>query len=233
MKDSLTIIYYTANHISDYFMENTKKQLLKAAGDLPIISVSFKPIDFGTNICIGEQERSSYMIYKQILAGAKAATTEYVAMAEDDVLYPKEYFDYRPAKDVFAYDVNKWSIYSWDEHPFFMYKSRRTMTNLIVTREALIKTLEERYAKYPNASDVIGTRIHSLWGEPSRFENSLRITPVAHERYSSAVPSIVFSHAEAVAFGHLGTRKAHSGTRANVVEPWGTAEEIMKLYKSK
>ena len=229
--NDLTIIYYSSNAIPDYFMENTKKQLLVAAGDTPIISVSFKPMDLGVNICVGELERSSYMIYNQILIGARAATTEYVATAEDDVLYPKGYFDYRPAKDVFAYDMNKWSIYTWDVVPVLLYKNRRTMTHLIVTREALIKTLEERYAKYPNVGDVIGTRIHSLFGEPGRFENSLGITPVSNERYVSPVPSVVFSTEQAVGFSNLGKKKAHRGIRADAIEPWGTAQEIMNYYR--
>ena len=229
--NDLTIIYYSSNKIPDYFMENTEKQLLKAAGDIPIISVTFKPMDLGANICVGELERSSYTIYKQVLIGAMAAKTEYVAMAEDDVLYPKEYFDYRPESGVFAYDRNKWSIYTWDVDPVLLYKDRRTMTNLIVTRKDLIKTLEERYAKYPHESDVLGTPLHAFWGEPGRFENSLGITPVANERYSSTVPSIVFSTEEAVGFSNLGKKKAHRGVRADSVEPWGTAREIMKYYR--
>ena len=71
--NDLTIIFYTANHISDYFMANIQKQLLKAIGDTPIISVSHKPMKFGQNICVGEIGRSTYNLYKQVLIGAKYA----------------------------------------------------------------------------------------------------------------------------------------------------------------
>ena len=67
--NDLTIIYYTANHISDYFMANTKKQLIRAIGDAPIISVSQKPMKLGKNICVGDIGRSGYNLYKQILIG--------------------------------------------------------------------------------------------------------------------------------------------------------------------
>ena len=150
-----------------------------------------------------------------------------MSTAEDDVLYPKEHFDYRPPKDVFAYDENKWSIFTWVKPSLLSFKKRRTMTSLTVTREALVKTLEERFAKYPDPDNIP----LPIWGEPGRHEYHLGITPLVHERYDAAVPSIVFSTPEALAYGHLGHRKAHAPTRTTVVEPWGTAEEILKFYK--
>ena len=113
--NDLTIIYYTANQNSDYFMNNTQKYLLEAIGNTPVVCVSFKPTLIGkscTNICIGEQKRSNYMIYKQILLGAKEAKTKYVAMAEDDMLYHPSHFAFRPKNDsTFSYNINKWSIF--------------------------------------------------------------------------------------------------------------------------
>ncbi len=228
-KNDLTIIYYTANKISDYFFENINKQLLKAANGLPIISVSQKPIDLGKNICVGNMGRSYLNVDKQLLIGAKATTTEYVATAEDDVLYSPEHFEYRPAKDVFAYDVNKWSIFTWEkpENCVFSYLSRRTMTSLIVTRQALINTIEERIVRFSDPT----TNAINKWAEPGRRDSSLGVTPVKSERYMSRVPSIVFFHQDALGFKHLGTRKSHGDTRVKKLEPWGSAEEILKLYK--
>src|SRR5574337_272588 len=112
-KKDLTIIYYTSNWLdthNPYFLANTKKQLLKAIGDLPLISVSQKPIALGKNICVGDIGRSHLNIYRQILIGAKAAKTKYVALAEDDILYSWEHFhEHLPEKGKFAYDINKWS----------------------------------------------------------------------------------------------------------------------------
>lgn len=223
----LTIIYYTANHISPFFMANTQKQLLKAVGNTPIISVSQKPIKFGKNICVGDIGRSSYNLYKQILIGARAATTKYVATAEDDVLYPQKHFVYRPAKDVFAYDINKWSIFVWDNPPHFSYRNRRTMTSLTVSRTALIKTLEKRFAKHPDPNNIP----LAWWAEPGRFDGYLGIEHVKNERYMCPIPSIVFSTPEAMAFEITGTKKRRGSVRAIEIEPWGTAEEIIKLYK--
>jgi hypothetical protein len=225
----LTILFYTANYISDYFMGNIQKQLLKAIGDTPLISVSHKPMDFGENICVGDIGRSAYNIYKQVLIGAKAAKTKYVATAEDDVLYPEEHFRYRPPEDTMAYDINRWGIYTWTKPPIFSYRDRRNMTSLIAPRDELIRTLEERFTKYPTPEDMHES-IRKYWGEPGRYDSSLGISKVKNERYKSSIPHIMFSTPEALAFKHLGVRKAHSKVRAKELPYWGTAEEVLKLY---
>jgi len=229
----LTGIYYTSNQNSDYFMANTQRILLENFGDNPIISVSFKPTVIGnncTNIVIGEQQRSNYMLYKQVLIGVRAATTKYVCMLEDDMLYSKEHFQYRPEDGIFAYNTNKWSIFSWKKPPIFSQRIRKLMNSLIVTREALLKTLEERYSKYPVLEEVPGRLIKYFWGEPGRFEDHLGINKLKTEEYYSSVPNIMFSTSEALGYLHLGERKKHSGVIKTEVEHWGSAEAVLKLY---
>ena len=231
MYDDLTILFYSANQISDFFMSNVISQLKKAVGDTPIISVTHKPMDLGTNIVV-EMERSIYSIYKQVLIGARAAKTKYVATAEDDVLYPPEHFQYRPNDGELAYDLNKWSIFTWYQPPIFSQRpDRRTMTSLVADREALIKTPEERYEKYP-VRELVPRQIYKYyWGEPGRFEDHLGISKVKTVKYSASVPSIVFSTPEALGFDYLGIRKAHSPIQKPELPYWGTAEKILKLYK--
>jgi len=230
--NDLTIIYYTSNRVPTNFLANTQKILLKAVNDTPIISVSHKPMTFGKNICVGDIGCSAYNIYKQVLIGAKKAKTEYVATAEDDVLYPAEHFMYRPDKNTLAYDTNKWSIFTWTNPPIFSQRpNRRTMTSLIAPREELIRTLEERYAKYPRQEEIPNSIYEYYWGEPGRFEDHLGISKVKSEKFSCSVSSIIFSHPDAFGFGHLGTRKAHSQIRTTEVKPWGTATDVLKYYK--
>jgi hypothetical protein len=232
--NDLTIIYYTANMNKDFFMANTQKYLLKAIGETPIITVSFKPTLIGNNcknICIGEQERCNYTLYLQVLMGAREANTKYVAMAEDDMLYSKEHFMHRPPDDeTFSYDVNKWSIFSWQKPPIFSFRVRKLMNSLIVTKEALVKNLEERYRKYPNLEKIHPRILKYYWAEPGRFENHLGITPVKVEEFMSPIPNIMFSTSEAMGYTLLGNKKAHGPTKKDKVEPWGTAEEIQKIY---
>lgn len=51
-----TVVYYTSNKEHEYFENKVKKRLLKTIGDIPLISVSQKPMKgFGKNICVGEK----------------------------------------------------------------------------------------------------------------------------------------------------------------------------------
>jgi hypothetical protein len=76
-----TILYLTDNTLDEKIADLCKKQLLKEAGDIPIVSVSQKPMDFGKNICVGEIGRSWMSLYKQQLEGLKANKTKYVIIA--------------------------------------------------------------------------------------------------------------------------------------------------------
>jgi len=231
--NDITILYYTANFLPEHFIKNTQRILLEAVGDTRIVSVSFKPTVVGkncTNICVGDIGRSAFNIYKQVLIAAKEAKTEYVATAEDDVLYPKEHFEYRPAKDVFAYDVNKWNIYAWDENPVFCFRERRNMTGLVVTRDALVRTLEERFEKYPDPTKI-DEKVWSYWAEPGRYDHLLKVTQMKTERFKCSAPHIMFNAEESLGFKNLGKRKARGNTQQSELIPWGKAVDIIKLYR--
>jgi hypothetical protein len=94
MKSNNTIIYYSACTEKPEFEAKIIANLKKQAQDnnLPIISVTRKPIDLGKNICIGEQPVCYSNSFKQILIGLKEAKTKFCIAAESDCLYPPEYF---------------------------------------------------------------------------------------------------------------------------------------------
>src|SRR5512137_2172099 len=112
----MTILYYTANRISEYFGRKVRDRLVASAPGVPIISISHKPMDFGTNI-VHKGPPSCYTLYRQILIGAMNAKTRYVACAEDDSLYPEEHFRFRPSDDTFAYNENRHNLHK--EHFVF------------------------------------------------------------------------------------------------------------------
>ncbi|MBI2009515.1 hypothetical protein HYS84_03900 [Candidatus Saccharibacteria bacterium] len=227
----LTAIYYTANIISDYFAQNVREQLLKAIGDLPLISVSKKPLDFGrgsTNICVGDTPRSQVNIYRQALIGAKAAKTKYIAMAEDDVLYSPAHFKYRSPPGVFFYNVGAWGMFTWSE-PLFTCKlnGRRNLSGLICERDLFIEAMEERFSLWPDDNKID----KSIFGEPGKYDKQLGTTSHPTEVFYANPPNIVFSHQTALSFEGLGTRKRAGQIRATEIPYWGTAEKILKLYK--
>jgi len=225
MKD-LTIIYYTANYINDHFFKETKKQLLLSKKDIPLISVSQKPMDLGENICVGDIGRSHVNIFKQALIGAKKANTKYVAMAEDDVLYSPEHFNFRPKKTNFAYNVSKWSIFTWSEPPVFSFKNRLVINSLIANRKAFIEAIEERLNKFGDNPKFNGYS----WGEPGRKEKELGLKINKTEIFYSEIPNIVFSHPEAVGYGHLGKKKRKGFPRLKELPYWGSAKDVLKKY---
>ena len=93
-----------------------------------------------------------------------------------------------------------------------------------------MNTLEERYNKYPVWEKAPHDIRKHYWGEPGRFEKHLGITLLKSEEFSSSDPNIMFSTSEALGYEKLGTRKAHSDIQKDKVEPWGTAENVLKLY---
>jgi hypothetical protein len=233
--NDLTIIYYTSNELdrtNPYFLSNTKAQLLKAVGDLPIVSVSHKPIDLGTNICLGEIGRSHLNLYKQILIGCKAAKTKFVAMAEDDILYSWEHFNSELPKGNYLYfDMNKWSVFTWIKPPQYTYRDRMVVNQLIAPRDYLVEALEERFVrvevlkKTRTEEDII-----HYWGDPGRYEALLGVTVRERRHFFSTVPSIVFTHDNAFGFLTHGTHKRLGNPRAYDIPFWGKCGDVMKLY---
>lgn len=222
----LTILYYTANTLKEPFASKLREVLWKAKGEYPLISISREPMDFGQNIVV-DFPRAYLSIYKQILVGAKAATTEFVAFAEDDCMYTKEHFNgFRPKLDEVAYDMSKWSLYTWSNPPVYSIKDRISNCTCIAPRKLLIEALEERFAKYP---DDTKTPLH-YFSEVGKYENSLRVTPRKIVKYNSKSPCIIFSHPEAIGYDYLGNRKKLGGFLAYDIPVWGKAEDIIKNY---
>lgn len=220
-----TIIYYTANYAPEAFLEHIRVQILRAAEELPIVSVSQKPLSgFGKNILVPEG-RSHVNIYRQALIGAKAAETQYIALAEDDTLYSRDHFMHIPSPGKFCYNKNVWSLYTWAPD-LYSYKDRRTMNNLICERDLFIEAMEERFAKYPDESQID----ISLWSEPGKYERQLGVTVRETEMFTSEIPNVVFSHEKALAFNHLGRRKRMGYLKAYDIPHWGRASTIAKLY---
>jgi len=135
-----TIIYYSANTESPEFEELIRQDLLKKAKGIPIISVTRKPIDFGTNICVGEVPVSYTSEWRQVLIGLKAAKTKYAIAAEADCLYPEEYFTFTPEeKKVYNYN----NIYLvWKNHNGFWQKTGYCEGAQMCDREYWIERLE-------------------------------------------------------------------------------------------
>ena len=128
-----------------------QEHLKKTAGDIPIISVSQKPIDLGINICMGEIGSNWLNLYKQLLRGVEEVKTKYIGTAEHDCLYPREHLDWLPPRDdVYYYNENVWLVQWGGNHPELngMYSrfwgKRQALSSLVCNRELLLKSLNKR-----------------------------------------------------------------------------------------
>lgn len=214
----LTCVYYTANTAPKQFICNMMLHLIIVKDDAPIVEIA---LDDPT-------KRSHFQIYRQALEGAKKATTKYIALCEDDVLYSPAHFQYRPRNHPFAYNLGYWGIFTWQDPPIFNYKGRRNLGNLICDRLAFIEAMEERFAKYPDPS---GDDLKNIWAEPSKYERQLGVTIREAEDFYTQPPNIKFSHETELSFQGLGTRKRAGELRATEIPHWGRAEDIRKLYE--
>jgi hypothetical protein len=108
----ITILYFTGNYEDEYFARIIRQNILRLKRDLPIVSVSQKPLDFGKNICVGVHDPCYLNVDRQVQIGLEAIKTEYILTANDDFLYPPEYFSFKPRKSgkCYRYD-NVWVHY--------------------------------------------------------------------------------------------------------------------------
>jgi len=214
-----TALFYTAEEAPDYFRASLQVKLLEALDGIPLVVIK-KPSDL---------PRSQAQIYRQVLQGAKEATTKYVACCEDDVLYSPEHFKFRPKPGHWGYNMNSWSLFTWGE-PMFTYKApggRRNLNGLICERQMLIDYLEERFRLHPDDSKID----INIYGEPGKYDNQLGTTPYPSQDFYCNPPNIVFSHQTNLQFAGLGTRKALGQIRATEVPYWGKASDIVGLYE--
>lgn len=222
MRDDLTIIYYSANRIGEDFADAVRMCLVRTAG-MPIpslISVTHKPIEFGENIVV-DFPICIWSIYKQVLIGAEAADTEFVACAEDDTLYPPHHFEYRPSANAFAYTEDRWWLELYGKDWRYRTRRRVVMSTCIAPRQLLIETLRARFEKYPkpfpNKKDYVG------WGEPGRVEHWLGLPEVQMELYKNEIPVISVNHK--LSIGNI-KRASDTDETAETLPYWGSAEDL-------
>ena len=221
----LTILFITASEMPEEWEKYHRSVLEEAAGEFPIISVSRKPLDLGLNL-LDTEPKSLSNIYRQMLRAAKLATTPYVAMAESDTLYHKDHFRFYRPKDEFAYDQNRFALFTWGK-PVFHWRNRLSNCSLIAPRDLLIEALEERFQKYPGGTP------HALTGElgRKRLDSQLGLTERKCTEVFANVSLIQINHENASEERQKNRRKSYGPIRAYDIPHWGKAKDLIKKYK--
>jgi hypothetical protein len=233
MKD-LTAIFLTNNEVPEKWMKYHNEVLLEALDGAPIIIMSRKPMIIGSNSIhlFQDKPKSLSNIYWQLLKACKLATTDYIAVVEDDTLYSKEHFLQRPAKDKIGYNMNHWSLFTWITHhhtkPTYSWRNRRGNYSMISYRKLVIEALEERFAKYPNGTP------DNITGEIGRpmVERNMGITLREVEEFETTVSIINFNHDQVASDDlQLRQRKSLGNIRCYDIPHWGRAEDLVKHWK--
>ena len=220
--NDLSLLYYTSNVAWPTMTENVRKHLLKITeGKFPLVSVSQKPLNFGKNICVGEIGQSYYNCYKQILIGAQAVETKYVACVEDDTLYSMEHFSHRPSEDHFSFNKNMW----YTEETGYWNKYDTGMCTCIVETKVLIDTLVPRFKMYPEPPTE---RQQRYFQEPGRNDKRFGIPNAKVEYFTTEIPILTFNF-----FAGLGGKKiseAHAPIVKKTLIPWGDSWTLKKGF---
>lgn len=140
------IVYYTCNTHRIEIDELCRKQLSKI--NLPIVSVSLnKDLDFGDIRLRTEGQRSPLTMHKQIVMGLEASQSDYIFLAESDVLYHPSHFDFTPPRDdVFYFNINVWKLRWADGHCVWTDISHQ-LSGMCGSRQLLLNFFKKRVAQ--------------------------------------------------------------------------------------
>lgn len=150
--NDVSIIYCSSNREFPEFEQRIRNNILNVCGGLPIVSVTQRPIDFGTNICVGDDIGvSGFNFFRQSLIACEAAKTKFVISAEADCLYPPDYFTWIPPRDDVCYRNS--NLYVMPQHRAFFWRKEEGATHSqIVGRTFYINRLKYLFTNAPQWS---------------------------------------------------------------------------------
>lgn len=157
------IVYYTDNNLQYALAKKCRSVLLENSGGIEIVAISQKPIlkpeNFGKNIVVGRIGRSMLNMYTQILTGLKATDADIVYLAEHDVLYTKEHFQFTPEPDCFYYNTNLWFL-DWNNKSrrkglyFPSVNNRPALSQLVCHKTILVNNILKRLEIFDMGFDI-------------------------------------------------------------------------------
>ena len=217
-----TIIYYTSNREKPEFERKIIESLKKQAGDIPIISVSQKPMNLGKNICVGDVGHSYLNEFRQILIGLKECKTPYYIHAEADFLYPPEYFIFEPAGDnIYRYD-NVWIVLA-DSSIAYSYRRKRYSEGAQICKTDFMIEVYETWLKSDNLPEWYDGY---LFTEKTNRDISMRSKPFIF--FHGAIPCVSFKTGKGM---RLNTSTLSGRENMKSALPlWGKVDELRKEY---
>lgn len=167
------IIYYTDDRLREPIFSVVQKEILKA--NLPIVSVSLKPINFGKNIVLDAKPGYLTML-QQITRALTESSSKYIFFSEHDVLYPTSHFDFTPPKDnVFYYNANVWR-WAYPTDVLITYDRLICLSGLCVNRQFALEHYLRRIEKIYELGYDKDTRHEPHWARYWGYEPGTKKT---------------------------------------------------------
>lgn len=230
MSSDLTVVFLTCNRMPSRWERFHREHLLRAVEDRPLITVSAEPLAGwlpGTHL-IQTGPFCAWNVYVQLLRAARIATTPFIAVAEDDTLYTRRHFsDFRPQPDEIAYDMSRWSVFSWVQKPFYSAIRKHGNFTMIGPTKLVIEALEEREAKYPEGLPYAGEI-----GRPD-IERRMRVTRRKLVEWYCIEPMVNLAHPRGLSPTYENTPKLErkpGELKAYDIPIWGKASMIADIY---
>jgi len=184
------VLYYTDNSITGSKLDIlVRGQILEAIGDLPLISVSQQPMEFGRNIVSGPKPRCVRSILEQNLLGLSQIPADaYVYLVEHDCLYHPSHFDAGLIKGSLKSQINyNENYYRCTEGGYAYHRpSRRILSQCSGLAGTLFAAFSEKlYLLNQGGRAAIGCL------EPGR---GFGCTWATIKTYQSEIPSVDIRH---------------------------------------
>ena len=213
------IVYYTDSQLQPELATAVRKRLKKVCGPIPIISVSQKPLNFGKNVCIGEQPRKYKSVYEALLAGVEASPKgSIVYLIEHDVFYHPSHFAFLPPEHGTLYFNDNRYYYHLACDTFDRARGKCALSQLVGWREDILQHAQERLAV---AGDDM-TEYFEDWQKRSQLKT---------QGFSSHRPNVDILHGANLTLKGPAKREYISGKRKGIrnLPGWGRAPHFRSV----
>lgn len=161
------IIYYSDNRLMEPIFSIVQKLILDS--QLPVVSVTLKPLDFGKNIVLDLNPGFVTMI-RQITKALEESTEKYIFFCEHDVLYPLSHFEFVPARDdIYYYNANVWR-WKYPDNLAIRYDRLISLSSLCVNRQLALDHYRKRLKKIKEMGLDKDKRHEPLWARRWGYE---------------------------------------------------------------